>query len=156
MDIAQFIQLEAELLDERKWDEWLALYDADTEYWVPAWDDDGAPTSDPQRELSLIYYRGRGGLEDRVHRLRTGHSSASSPLFRTCHLRSPPLLGTEGELQSARFAWTTHCYRPGESVSYFGRKTLWLAARGNGYAIMKSITMVHNDLIDQVLDVYQL
>ena len=36
------------------------------------------PTDDPDRELSLIYYRGRANLEDRVWRARSGQSVAST------------------------------------------------------------------------------
>jgi benzoate/toluate 1,2-dioxygenase beta subunit len=31
---------------------------------MPAWDDDGTLVTDPQREISLIWYGNRGGLED--------------------------------------------------------------------------------------------
>src|SRR3712207_6909137 len=35
-------------------------------------------TEDPHREMSLIYYGNKGGLEDRVFRIRTERSSATS------------------------------------------------------------------------------
>jgi benzoate/toluate 1,2-dioxygenase beta subunit len=38
---------EAAYLDERRWQEWLALYADDAEFWLPAWDEDGRPTDDP-------------------------------------------------------------------------------------------------------------
>ena len=42
--------------------------------------------TDPQSEVSLIYYAHRGGLEDRVFRIRTERSSATSlPEPRTSH-----------------------------------------------------------------------
>lgn len=156
MQVAEFILLEAHLLDERRWDEWLDLYRPDSEYWVPMWHDDDELTRDPQNELSLIYYPSRSGLEDRIFRLKSGRSSASTPLFRTCHLRSGAIVATQGALLAARFNWTTHCFRAGQTLSYFGRKTLWLAAAGDGYSIAKSYTVVCNDHIEQVLDVYQL
>lgn len=156
MEIPEFIQLEAQLLDEQRWDEWLELYHPQCEYWVPMWHDDGEPTRDPRTELSLIYYASRSGLEDRVFRLKSGRSSASVPLFRTCHMRSAALVAHEGELLAARLNWTTHCFRLGEVVSYFGRKTLWIAAEGGRLRIMKAHTLVCNDRIDHVLDIYQL
>ena len=45
---------------------------------MPAWDDDDRLTEDPQSEISLIWYGDRGGLEDRVFRIRTERSSATS------------------------------------------------------------------------------
>ena len=56
------------------------------EFWMPAWDDDDTLVTDPQREISLIYYNNRGGLEDRVFRIKTDRSSATSlPEPRTSH-----------------------------------------------------------------------
>ena len=156
MDIDEFIQLEGHLLDDRQWEPWLELYAPDAEYWVPMWDDDGVPTGDPQSELSLIYYPSRSGLEDRIFRIKTGKSSASVPPFRTCHMRSPAVVTQEGERTAARFNWVTHCFRLGASVSYFGRKTMWLAPRGSTFGIVKSYTLVCNDLVDSVLDVHML
>ena len=61
---------EAAYLDEHRWAEWLELYTEDAEFWVPAWDEDGKPTNDPQSQLSLIYYDRRAGSR----RPRVAHS----------------------------------------------------------------------------------
>ena len=64
---------------------WSATH-PDAEFWMPAWDDDDTLVTDPQREISLIYYTNRGGLEDRVFRIKTDRSSATSlPEPRTGH-----------------------------------------------------------------------
>lgn len=154
--ITQFVQREGLLLDEREWDAWLSLYAADCEYWVPMWDDDGEPTCDPGRELSLIYYASRAGLEDRVFRIKDGRSTATTPRFRTAHLRGVPVCEKEGAGFVARFGWITHAYRLGSSMSYFGRRTLHLREQDGRLEIAKSHTLVANDLIDQVLDIYHL
>src|ERR1700739_2546463 len=59
----QFLMHEARLLDESKFDDWLALFTADAWYWVPSEPDQ----RDPQQTVSLIYddrrlleARGRG------------------------------------------------------------------------------------------------
>lgn len=154
--INQLVQREGMLLDERAWDAWLELYEPDCEYWVPMWDDDGEPTRDPERELSLIFYRARSGLEDRAFRIQTGESSASNPMFRTAHLRTTPLCEEADGMIVARFAWTTHAFRLGKTTTYFGRRTLWLRPHEGGWRIAKSYTIVCNDVIDQVLDFYHL
>jgi anthranilate 1,2-dioxygenase (deaminating, decarboxylating) small subunit len=154
---AQLVQLEGLLLDEQDWDRWLALYEPDCEYWVPMWDDDGTPTRDPERELSLIYYASRSGLEDRVFRIRTGQSAASTPMFRTAHVRGAPVCEWSADgLLVARFAWVTYAFRLGKSHSYFGRSTLTLRERDGQLRIARSHILVANDLIDQVLDIYHL
>lgn len=155
-EVVEFIQKEAALLDERKWDDWLDLYHPEVEYWVPMWDDDGKPTSDPQNELSLIYYPNRSGLEDRIFRIKTEKSSATMPLARTCHIRSAPLIGREAEWLVARFNWVTHAFRMGKTWTYFGKKTLWLEPEGTSFKIRKSYALLDNDVIDQVLDIYHL
>ncbi|MCS5932991.1 aromatic-ring-hydroxylating dioxygenase subunit beta [Klebsiella pneumoniae subsp. pneumoniae] len=52
-------------------------------HWMPAWGDDDQLTRDPQKEISLIYYPNREGLEDRVYRIKTERSGASTPEPRT-------------------------------------------------------------------------
>lgn len=154
--VGEFVQREGMLLDERAWERWLELYEPESEYWVPMWDDDGLPTVDPQRELSLIYYPTRSGLEDRVFRIKSGKSSATMPMLRTSHIRPPPVIEQVDGLIVARFNWVTHAFRAGKSLAYFGGKTLWLRPHQGSFRIAKSYTLVRNDLIDQVLDVYLL
>ncbi len=55
---------------------------------MPAWGDDDQLTRDPQKEISLIYYPNREGLEDRVYRIKTERSGASTPEPRTTHIIS--------------------------------------------------------------------
>ena len=84
-NVCAFLYREARHLDERDWDNWLAMYAENATYWVPSWDDDGELTTDPQSEISLIWYGRRAGLEDRVFRIRTERSSATIPDTRTSH-----------------------------------------------------------------------
>ena len=85
-EVEQFLYREARYLDDREFDKWLECYAPDAEFWMPAWDDDDTLVTDPQREISLIYYNNRGGLEDRVFRIKTDRSSATSlPEPRTSH-----------------------------------------------------------------------
>jgi benzoate/toluate 1,2-dioxygenase subunit beta len=55
-NLLAFLYREARLLDDKQWEEWLQLYAPDAEFWMPAWDDDGTLVTDPQREVSLIWY----------------------------------------------------------------------------------------------------
>ena len=77
-EVEQFLYREARLLDDRDFEGWLNCYATDAEFWMPAWDDDDTLSTDPQREISLIWYPNRGGLEDRVFRIKTERSSATS------------------------------------------------------------------------------
>ena len=49
-EIEQFLYLEARLMDEKRWDEWQALFPEEGEYWVPA--TRGQP--DPLNHVSIM------------------------------------------------------------------------------------------------------
>jgi len=153
--VARFLYVEAASLDEQRWDDWLALFDRDAEYWIPAWDSEHVHTTNPRNEVSLMYYNGRSGLEDRVFRLRTGRSSASTPLPRTCHMISNiTVLQAADGMCAAKANWVTHLYRHGESTHYFGHYEYVLEAAGESWRILKKKTLVLNDYIGTVLDIY--
>jgi 3-phenylpropionate/cinnamic acid dioxygenase small subunit len=145
---------EAAHLDDKDWDAWIALYEEDAQYWIPAWDDEHTLTSDPDRELSLIYYGTRAGLEDRVYRIRTGLSLASTPLPRTCHINSNFRVERDGDNILVRSSWTTHSYRLKKSNTHFGHQTHTLRLAEGGLKICKRYIVLQNDVIDSVLDIY--
>jgi 3-phenylpropionate/cinnamic acid dioxygenase small subunit len=104
-DVEQFLYAEARMLDERDFEGWLECYAPDAEFWMPAWDDDDTLTTDPHRQISLIWYGNRGGLEDRVFRIRTDRSSKRATRSRcgstgsrstTATRRSTPTSGHPG------------------------------------------------------------
>jgi 3-phenylpropionate/cinnamic acid dioxygenase small subunit len=148
------IALEGWLLDQRLWDEWLALYLEEAEYWLPCWDGEHALTSDPSTELSLIYYQSRAGLEDRVFRLRTGRSLASSPLPRTCHLNQVTRITADNGDLLVESNWTTHSFRLNQQHCFFGQQTHRLRSTADGIRIAKRTVIVANDRIPNVLDIY--
>src|SRR4029077_3408202 len=72
------IEREARLLDQLRFDEWLAMYAPECIYWVP-----GTPEAgDPRREIS-ISFDDRRRMEDRIYRLRTGYAWSQAPKSRT-------------------------------------------------------------------------
>ncbi len=155
ISVGELLAREALYLDNRQWDQWLALYEKEAEYWIPAWDSALEYTTDPQREVSLIYYNTRQGLEDRVFRIRTEKSSASTPLPRTCHVVSNvlPELNADGTC-SVSAKWVTHLLRNGKELSFFGQYDYLLAPANDGWIIRKKRTLVMNDRIPTVLDIY--
>ena len=52
-DVRQFLYREARFLDDKEWDNWLALYAPNVEFWMPSWDDDDQLVTDPQTEAVL-------------------------------------------------------------------------------------------------------
>ena len=72
---------EARLLDEGKFDAWLALFTPDALYWVPSEPDQ----ADPVGTVSLIY-DDRRLLETRVRRLASPRMYSQEPRSRTSRL----------------------------------------------------------------------
>jgi 3-phenylpropionate/cinnamic acid dioxygenase small subunit len=159
MRCAEVLYHEAACLDERRWSEWLSLYTDDAEFWLPAWDLDGAPTADPQAQLSLIYYDGRSGLEDRVWRIESGVSPATSPLIRTCHLiTNVRIVEVAGANVHVASNWQVRTYRPEQQATsaYFGFYQHTLRSMEGAFRIARKKIVLLNDVIDGVLDIYHI
>jgi len=90
-DVAALVMHEADLLDERALDAWLALYTQDALYWVPA--DHG--DSDPLRRVSL-FYDDRSIMEDRVWRLGHPKMFSQNPPARQVRVLSTPMVEASG------------------------------------------------------------
>src|SRR5213079_3648213 len=73
-----FLEHEARLLDEAKFDDWLALFTADAWYWVPS----EPGQNNPHETVSLIY-DDRRLLETRVRRLASPRMYSQEPRSRT-------------------------------------------------------------------------
>src|SRR3974390_244410 len=77
----QFLIHESRLLDEGKFDDWLALFTPDAWYWVPSEPDQ----PDPHETVSLIY-DDRRLLETRVRRLASPRMYSQEPRSRTTRM----------------------------------------------------------------------
>lgn len=157
LDIQAFLYREARLLDDRQWDKWLECYSKDAVFWMPAWDDDDQLTRDPHSEISLIYYPNREGLEDRVYRIKTERSGASTPEPRTTHqVSNLEVLSQEGDTVELRFNWHTLSHRYKRTDSYFGTCFYTLDVSGETPLIKKKVVQLNNDYIHQVIDIYHI
>lgn len=155
--VSAFLYREARHLDDRQWEDWLELYAADVDYWMPAWDDDDQLTEDPQRQISLIYYPNRDGLEDRVFRIKTERSSASMPEPRTSHLiANVEVLADRGDALDVRYNFHTLSHRYKATDHYFGTTFVTLRKTGRDYLIARKKIVLKNDYIRQVIDIYHL
>ncbi|MCC4594151.1 benzoate 1,2-dioxygenase small subunit [Xanthomonas campestris pv. phormiicola] len=153
--LCAFLYREARLLDDRQWDEWLTLYAEDVTYWMPAWDDDDRLTEDPQSQISLIYYADRSGLEDRVFRIKTERSGASTPEPRTSHsVANVEVLAERGEEIEVRYNFHTLSHRYKVTDQFFGTVLLTLRKHGDDLRIARKTIVLKNDYIRQVVDVY--
>ena len=90
LEIAQFLYTEAELLDERRHDEWLALLAEDIRYWMPMRRNVkyGETEREFTRETQDISWfdEGKDTLTRRVRQIQTGIHWAEEPQSRISHL----------------------------------------------------------------------
>lgn len=155
--VRDFLYQEARYLDDSQWDQWLECYASDATFWMPAWDDNDQLTENPQREISLIWYGNRGGLEDRVFRIKTERSSATMPDTRTSHnISNLELLEQSDGLCHLRFNWHTLSFRYKTVDSYFGTSFYTLYVRGDRPLIKAKKVVLKNDYVRQVIDIYHI
>ncbi len=157
---ARLLFREGRFLDQQDWDGWLSLYHPDAVFWVPAWKSEHVPTSDPNREISLIYHDSRAGLEERIMRIRSKKSITAMPLPRTVHhVGNILLMDEQPGLTSASASWTVHVVDPrtGREHVHFGRYDVQLSlAAGDEWLIRSKRILLVNDLVPTAIDFYQL
>jgi 3-phenylpropionate/cinnamic acid dioxygenase small subunit len=91
-EIAQFLYAEAELLDGRRHDEWLALLAEDIRYWMPMrrnvkYGDDAREFTRETEDISW-FDEGKDTLTRRVRQIQTGIHWAEEPQSRITHMVS--------------------------------------------------------------------
>ncbi len=154
---ADILYREALYLDEKRWDDWLALYDTKIEFWVPAWKSEDQPTADPETEVSLLYMTARRELEERVARVRSGRSAASAVMPRTAHAITNILVeDASDDAIAVRAVATTHVYnvKRREMHSVFGRCEYRFIDVDGGWRIARKKVILLNDFIPTMMDFY--
>lgn len=154
--VEQFLYQEARYLDDRDFESWLNCYHANVDFWMPCWDNEGKLTEDPTKEVSLMYYDNRGGLEDRIFRIRTDRSSATSlPEPRTSHnITNVEIIATNGNVVDVRFNWHTMYFRYNTVDPYYGTSYYTIDFCGDSPKITKKKIVLKNDYIHHVIDIY--
>ena len=91
-EVAQFLYTEAEMLDERRHDEWLSLLAEDIRYWMPMrrnvkYGDTGREFTRETEDISW-FDEGKDTLTRRVRQIQTGIHWAEEPQSRISHMIS--------------------------------------------------------------------
>ena len=82
-EVEEFLFREADLADNHRYDEWLALWTKDARYWVPSNEEE----IDPSRHISVIYDDWKR-LDERIFRLKGKHAHAQTPRSRLARVVS--------------------------------------------------------------------
>jgi len=80
-DCENFLVFEARLLDEARFDDWVALFLPDATYWVPSEPEQASP-----RDTVSLIYDDRRLLETRVRRLSSPRIYSQEPRSRTSRI----------------------------------------------------------------------
>jgi p-cumate 2,3-dioxygenase beta subunit len=133
--IEQFLYREAELLDEWRLEEWLALFAAEASYIVPA-TSGGRPGVGAA--LALVS-DDRTRLAGRVERLLNRLAHASSPHPRTRHLVTNVRATQDGTLWTVRANFVLYSMRNRQTNLYMGEYRYRLRAVAGSFLIEEKI-----------------
>jgi 3-phenylpropionate/cinnamic acid dioxygenase small subunit len=157
--VTELLFEEADAVDQRRWDDWLELFEEDATYYAPAWEGDDDLTSNPHQEISLIYCNSRERLWDRVWRIRSNLSSSLARMPRTCHLvtniRIPEVSDTALKV-TANFRTETFKHEEKDSTAFFGCYLYGLKRVGDQLTIQNKKIIVYNDIIPRQMDIFNI
>ena len=133
----RLLEREARLLDEARFEEWLALYAEQCIVWVPAAERPG----DPRREVT-VFFDDRQRLQDRIFRLRTGKAWSQVPPSRTVRMVSNVEVFRAAERLMVRSNLLLTEFRAGETRTL----AAWCAHRlASGKIEAKQINLLERD-----------
>ena len=129
-DVEALVLREARLLDERRYAEWLALFEDDGVYWVPG----QAAQASPRDGLSIVY-EPRALLAMRIERLVSGLPHVQSPPSRTVHHVSG--IEVEADGLTAHSALVMAEWRAGDARWFAARVEHRLRRSAHGLGIVR-------------------
>jgi 3-phenylpropionate/cinnamic acid dioxygenase small subunit len=142
-EIERFFSAEAELLDERRFKEWLDLLDDDIRYWMPI----ARNVRFNQPELEYTHQHseanwfdeGKDTLHKRVQQLEGGDHWAEEPRSRTTHLvANVRVEGQDGAEITAKSRFVVCAYRLEHDVDLFiGKRIDVLRRAANGLKVLR-------------------
>lgn len=151
--LEQFLFREARYIDEKRWDEWAALFAEDGIYWVPA--TPGQP--DPLNHVSLIY-EDKLLREVRIRRYSHPNAPSLQPAPRSVHVVSNVMLDhfdkETGEVRvNSRFVMFE--YRRDVQTVYGGAYTHILVPADDSFRIkQKKVDLVNCDAALENIQIY--
>ncbi|MDI3261786.1 MAG: aromatic-ring-hydroxylating dioxygenase subunit beta [Fulvimonas sp.] len=132
-ELEDFFYAEAELLDDWKLDDWLALFTKDARYEVPSTD----LSRDADAATSLFYVADDAfRLSERIKRLKKKTAHAEYPRPKTRHVISNVrVLSVDGDQCKASAVFVTYRSRLGHTDTYIGIADYHLVRTGDGLRI---------------------
>lgn len=141
-DAEDFLIHEARLLDDARFDEWLALFTPEAHYWVPS-----EPNQASALDTISLMYDDRRLLETRVRRLASPRIYSQEPRSRTSRIvTNVTIEGAEGSSTEVRSKFMIVEYRREEQRIFAGTYRHTLVTTGGDTRIaFKRIDLVNCD-----------
>lgn len=150
--VQQFLYHEARLLDERKWDEWLALWTEDGMYWIPQ----KHGQENPYDHISLCWDN-KMLRETRMRTLNSPRNWAQQPITHTSRVVGSVMIdGTDSEgYLVVRSAFHLTEWRKGDQRHLAGSYIHKLASTDDGWRIrLKQVNLVNCEATLGSIQVY--
>jgi len=157
----EFLVREAELLDERRYEEWLALFTDDAQYFMPM--RRNVPHDDLGREFTREgtdvnwFDEGKDTLTRRVKQIRTGIHWAEQPPSRICHMVSniQILAATDAEVSvKSRFLVYRNRVETETDVLVGKREDVWRRVDGGLKIARRKIVLDQNVLLAKNVSIF--
>jgi 3-phenylpropionate/cinnamic acid dioxygenase small subunit len=136
-EVERFFSAEAQLLDERRFDQWLDLLHEDLRYWMPI--ARNVPFNKPELEYTREHSEaswfdeGKDTLSKRVQQIQGGDHWAEEPRSRTTHLVANVFVeSTSGTDISVKSRFMVCAYRLEHDVDLFVGKRVDVLRREQG------------------------
>jgi 3-phenylpropionate/cinnamic acid dioxygenase small subunit len=143
-EVVALVHREARLLDERRYDEWVALFTDDCRYWVPV-----SPAQLSPREGPSHFHDDIQVMKARVHRLANPRAFGAEPAPRTIHTISGVAVDDDDEMVVASSSQIMLEYRNRDGFDadqrmFGGRVTHHLRRTAEGLRIvLKRIDLIN-------------
>jgi 3-phenylpropionate/cinnamic acid dioxygenase small subunit len=151
--VEQFLYYEADLLDERRFTEWLNLLHEDLEYQVPL--RRNVHSSELARESSrsghdvMWFDEGKDTLTKRVVQLATGEHWAEEPVSRVTHVVTNvrPVVATNGQVDVTSRFIVERSRLDTETDILIGRRRDVLVAAGDAWLLRKRVVLIDQSVL---------
>ncbi len=152
--VEQFLYHQADLLDSRRWAEFIELFAADGVYWAPA-----SPEQTTGDGVPSIFWEDRDLMRVRMKRVTHPHAWSQSPMWGTSHLVSNVMIAREDAktgIIEVRSRFHMMEFRRDVSRHFAGSYIHHLRRAGDGFEIkLQRVDMVNGQgAYDYVLQVW--
>jgi benzoate/toluate 1,2-dioxygenase beta subunit len=141
--VERFLYRQVEALDEKLWDDWLAMFSEDGFYWMPSEEDqtegDGLPN---------VFWEDQYLMRMRIARNTHPRAHSQAPHNRLCHVVSNVIVESEDANGDIVVRSRFHCaeYLRYEIRNFTGKYRHYLKKTGGGYQIaLQRVDLVNRE-----------